>query len=295
MAAITLQALEGLERGTTFRDLETPISIGREEENAVRLNDERVSRFHAKIQEDGGRVILTDLDSTNGTRVNGRPISARVLRPGDQIAVGRCLLAYGAREELDRLAAAARAQRTALRDAPRDAGGSDPDETRGRAAGEAPPSRRGKGGRQATNDDRGTPPFFPPGERPRVPRDLDLVQRAQLCDLLAFAHEEIHVVLAEAVETAAPPAPLRLPDDLPVRSAGAASRDTPAVQAEEDEDFAEGSSSSISVLPPREPSAPGSGPAVGGLPRAVPWDVWQRLMRLEMDLAESLKAAAEPG
>ena len=35
-----------------YEDLETPITIGREEGNAIQLNDDRVSRFHVKIQED---------------------------------------------------------------------------------------------------------------------------------------------------------------------------------------------------------------------------------------------------
>ncbi len=100
MAKVTLQLLEGLERGLMFRDLSTPVTIGREDDNTVRLNDERVSRFHAKIQEDGGQVILTDLESTNGTRINGHPIQMRVLQIGDQIAIGRCLLVYGSPEEI---------------------------------------------------------------------------------------------------------------------------------------------------------------------------------------------------
>ena len=54
-----------------FHNLATPITIGREEGNLVQLNDERISRFHVKIQEDDGRLVVTDLDSTNGTRVNG--------------------------------------------------------------------------------------------------------------------------------------------------------------------------------------------------------------------------------
>ena len=100
MAKVTLQLLEGLERGLMFRDLSTPVTIGREDDNTVRLNDERVSRFHAKIQEDGGQIILTDLESTNGTRINGHPIQMRVLQIGDQIAIGRCLLVYGSPEEI---------------------------------------------------------------------------------------------------------------------------------------------------------------------------------------------------
>ena len=87
MTSIALQILEGHQRGRTYSDLPTPITIGREEDNAIRLNDERASRFHAKIQTDDGRVILTDLDSTNGTRVNGHLVQMRVLQPGDVLLV----------------------------------------------------------------------------------------------------------------------------------------------------------------------------------------------------------------
>ena len=95
MAEVTFQVLEGMERGRIFADLSTPLTIGREEDNGIQLNDERVSRFHLKIQEDAGRVILTDLESTNGTRVNGVPSQLRVLQIGDLISIGRCLLVYG--------------------------------------------------------------------------------------------------------------------------------------------------------------------------------------------------------
>ncbi|MFV0445204.1 MAG: FHA domain-containing protein [Planctomycetaceae bacterium] len=100
MALVTLQAIDGLERGRIFRDLTTPINIGREDDNQIRLNDERVSRCHAKVQEHEGRFILTDLDSTNGTRVNGHPITMHVLQIGDQLQIGRCLLLFGSPEEL---------------------------------------------------------------------------------------------------------------------------------------------------------------------------------------------------
>ena len=85
MATVSFQVLEGFEAGHLYCDLETPVTIGREEDNDIRLNDDRVSRFHAKIQEDAGRIILTDLESTNGTRVNGHPVARARLRPGDRI------------------------------------------------------------------------------------------------------------------------------------------------------------------------------------------------------------------
>src|ERR1700751_3495110 len=100
MPAVTFQVLEGIDKGRVFRELSTPVTIGREEGNMLRLNDERVSRFHAKVQFDNGEVILTDLESTNGTRVNGNVVTIRRLRPGDRIGVGRSLLLFGNESEI---------------------------------------------------------------------------------------------------------------------------------------------------------------------------------------------------
>jgi pSer/pThr/pTyr-binding forkhead associated (FHA) protein len=100
MARINLQVLQGADRGKTYANLQTPITIGREEGNSVQLNDERISRFHVKIQEDNDHLVLTDLDSTNGTQVNGQECQLRVLRVGDLIAVGRSVLLVGDSDEI---------------------------------------------------------------------------------------------------------------------------------------------------------------------------------------------------
>ena len=100
MALLTLRALDGADRGRVFDNIPTPLTIGREEGNPIQLNDERVSRFHLKIQEDEGKLVLTDLESTNGTKVNGEPVQLWVLRPGDVIALGRTVLLFGSREEI---------------------------------------------------------------------------------------------------------------------------------------------------------------------------------------------------
>lgn len=97
---VTFQVVDGIDKGRIFRDLPVPLTIGREEGNLLRLNDERVSRFHAKVQQDGGDLILTDLESTNGTRVNGHVIQIRRLRHGDRVTVGRSLLLFGSDEEI---------------------------------------------------------------------------------------------------------------------------------------------------------------------------------------------------
>jgi pSer/pThr/pTyr-binding forkhead associated (FHA) protein len=100
MTKVTFQVLEGIDKGRIFRDLATPVTLGREEGNGLRLNDERVSRFHAKIQQDGDDIILTDLESTNGTRVNGSVVQIRRLRHGDRVCLGRSLLLFGSNEEI---------------------------------------------------------------------------------------------------------------------------------------------------------------------------------------------------
>ncbi len=105
MALITLRVLDGADRGRVYDDVPTPITIGREEGNTIQLNDERISRFHLKIQEDREKIVLTDLESTNGTKVNGEDIQLRILRFGDMIALGRSVLLFGKREQIaERLA-----------------------------------------------------------------------------------------------------------------------------------------------------------------------------------------------
>ncbi|QJW95827.1 FHA domain-containing protein [Frigoriglobus tundricola] len=100
MRTVTFLVLEGVDKGRVYKDLPIPVTIGREEGNGLRLNDERVSRFHAKVQVEDSDIILTDLDSTNGTRVNGTSIQIRRLRPGDQVSIGRSMLLFGTMEEI---------------------------------------------------------------------------------------------------------------------------------------------------------------------------------------------------
>src|SRR5271166_5038375 len=105
MATITLRILDGTDRGRSYDELATPVTIGREEGNSVQLNDERISRFHLKIQEDEGKLVLTDLESTNGTKVNGEAVHLTLVRPGDVISMGRTVVVVGSREEIaERLA-----------------------------------------------------------------------------------------------------------------------------------------------------------------------------------------------
>jgi hypothetical protein len=71
-----------------------PLVIGRLPECGVVLADSNVSRRHAELRRSGDSVTLTDLGSTNGTRVNGAPIRERILASGDEVSVGSTRLIF---------------------------------------------------------------------------------------------------------------------------------------------------------------------------------------------------------
>ena len=72
------------------------VTIGRHAGNDVCLNDKAVSGNHAAIIVNGDNCLLEDLDSTNGTLVNGRQVAKHSLVPGDTITIGRNALKYEA-------------------------------------------------------------------------------------------------------------------------------------------------------------------------------------------------------
>jgi FHA domain-containing protein len=77
--------------------LDRPVMvIGRRADQDIVLHDPSISRAHARIETSRGDVAILDLGSTNGTRVNGRPVGrARVLlRAGDRVQIGSILLEY---------------------------------------------------------------------------------------------------------------------------------------------------------------------------------------------------------
>ena len=69
-----------------------PIHIGRAPDCELVLRDSRVSRRHARLTGRDGVLVLTDLGSTNGTRVNGHRITEVVLGVGDRITIGETVL-----------------------------------------------------------------------------------------------------------------------------------------------------------------------------------------------------------
>ena len=70
------------------------ITIGRLPECQVTINDKGASRRHAQIRHANGTYVLTDLGSTNGTRLNGQTIQTRELADGDRITIGTTTLEF---------------------------------------------------------------------------------------------------------------------------------------------------------------------------------------------------------
>jgi len=68
---------------------EDVVTIGRLSDNAVQIDDVSVSSHHAEITFSGGHHILTDLNSTNGTRVNGHGFTEGPLHDGDTVRFGK--------------------------------------------------------------------------------------------------------------------------------------------------------------------------------------------------------------
>lgn len=92
---LTLHVVQGPDRGKSFQlpDNE-PQLIGRSSE-ALPITDRSVSRRHAELTPDGRHWYLRDLDSANGTWLNGERITNRIkLSPGDQIRCGSSLFVF---------------------------------------------------------------------------------------------------------------------------------------------------------------------------------------------------------
>lgn len=84
------------------------VTLGRALDADVRINDSQASRLHARIRTERDdttgtvRYRLTDLDSTNGTLLNGKPIDEAFLEDGDKFLIGDHLIRFEMLDEIDR-------------------------------------------------------------------------------------------------------------------------------------------------------------------------------------------------
>jgi pSer/pThr/pTyr-binding forkhead associated (FHA) protein len=94
-------AISGPLKGSVFPITEAGLIIGRKyPENDVTLeHDDMVSRRHCRLQLRGGRVLVSDMDSRNGTFVNGSAVLEKVLEHGDRLKVGFSTFIYFDNEE----------------------------------------------------------------------------------------------------------------------------------------------------------------------------------------------------
>ena len=83
-----LIVLAGSNRGEMYRVEEGETFLGRGQNATIRLNDDGISRRHARIFQNGGEVVIEDLKSSNGTTVNGTSVSLQTLKDGDKIRLG---------------------------------------------------------------------------------------------------------------------------------------------------------------------------------------------------------------
>jgi hypothetical protein len=81
-----------LNQGMTGRTFELNVdrtTVGRVEENTFQIADASVSSRHAEILLQGSNILIRDLNSTNGTFINGEKISEAVLKPGQTLRFGQ--------------------------------------------------------------------------------------------------------------------------------------------------------------------------------------------------------------
>lgn len=84
-----LRVERGPNSGQSYPIDRASATIGRQENNAIVLDDARLSRQHARIETGPQGLTVTDLNSANGTLVNGRPVTGTVpLNPGDRLQLG---------------------------------------------------------------------------------------------------------------------------------------------------------------------------------------------------------------
>jgi hypothetical protein len=89
-----LELVTGSETGRIIRLTPPSLVIGRGADVDLRLTDTGVSRRHAEIKVEPDGVTLIDLQSTNGTSVNGRMVDRATLNDGDRISFGATVIVY---------------------------------------------------------------------------------------------------------------------------------------------------------------------------------------------------------
>ena len=79
-----------------MRDYGDQIDVGRDSTNEIVINDSEISRRHARLTFQGGKYVLEDLGSTNGTFINGVQVTDVNLEPDQHIQLGNVTVLFEA-------------------------------------------------------------------------------------------------------------------------------------------------------------------------------------------------------
>ena len=93
-----LVAIAGPLRGSVFHIEGSEFTVGRAPSSSLFLDDPAVSRQHCVFRADGGKVVVTDLESRNGTLVNRAAVKSRPLKGGEEIQIGQSVFLLTAGE-----------------------------------------------------------------------------------------------------------------------------------------------------------------------------------------------------
>jgi len=98
----SLFVIRGNDQGTRFELESSTLQLGRDASSNIQLHDTEVSRRHAELHRTDHTYTIADLNSSNGTFVNGQRVRQHLLQSGDQVQVGGTLLLYtGPSDEAD--------------------------------------------------------------------------------------------------------------------------------------------------------------------------------------------------
>ncbi len=93
-----LRVVRGPQVGTVYKLDSDEITLGRNPQCDIFLNDMTVSRIHAKLTHIGNTYVISDVDSFNGVWVNNVSVSEKAIKPGDVIQIGKFAFVYDENE-----------------------------------------------------------------------------------------------------------------------------------------------------------------------------------------------------
>src|ERR1017187_3839208 len=99
VVARKLTLLSGGTKGAVYPLVKSQVGLGRDDQNAIRLEGASISRHHAVLERTNGEYILRDLHSCNGTFLNDQLVQDAHLKPGDRLRLGEIELRYEAANE----------------------------------------------------------------------------------------------------------------------------------------------------------------------------------------------------